>query len=98
MNLWVLVPFGFLEKTDYPVREISFKKGDRFLLYTDGLIEAGNGAGEAFGDYRLSELIRSHADVPAKELNKHILRGLRLWQPAKLPQQDDLTWIIVDIK
>jgi sigma-B regulation protein RsbU (phosphoserine phosphatase) len=88
---------GFSNETDYPVREFSFKKGDRFILYTDGLTEAENQAGEFFGDHCLSELIHKHKNIPAKELNEHILNGLKLWQRSQMPQQDDITWIIVDI-
>lgn len=89
---------GFLEGNDYPVREIAFKSGDRFLLYTDGLTEAENADNEAFGDRRLSELISSHENASAAELGANMLKELRLWQHEPVSQQDDITWIIVDIK
>lgn len=89
--------FCELKEMDYPVREIEFKRGDRFLLYTDGLTEAENSAGEAFGDRRFSELIRSHENTSAGEINIHILNELQLWQDARMSQQDDITWIIIDI-
>jgi sigma-B regulation protein RsbU (phosphoserine phosphatase) len=90
--------FGYLRKKDYPVREITFQSGDRFLLYTDGLIEARNADSEAFGDRRLLEIIRAQEKAPAEALNAKLLEELQLWQPASAPQQDDLTWIIIDIK
>ena len=90
--------FGYVKKKDYPVREISFKSGDRFLLYTDGLTEPENSDGEPFGDHRLLEVIHSHENTPAEKLNAILLEELRLWQPASVSQQDDLTWIIIDIK
>jgi phosphoserine phosphatase RsbU/P len=89
--------FGVLKEEEYPVREIPLKKGDRFLLYTDGLTEAENSAGEAFGDRRLGEVVRSNENVSAEETGRSILAELRLWQHAQTAQQDDITWIIIDV-
>ena len=36
-------------------------KGDRLLLYTDGVIETANGAEEEFGQERLGELLTASA-------------------------------------
>ena len=89
---------GIFKSEEYPVHELTFKSGDRFLLYTDGLIEAENSNNEAFGDYRLSEVIRSHEKASAVELSANLLKEVRLWQKAPVCQQDDITWIIVDVK
>ena len=51
-QLFEVLPFD----GDYPVCEIPFVAGDRFLLYTDGVSEPENAAGEAFGDHRLEQL------------------------------------------
>jgi phosphoserine phosphatase RsbU/P len=91
------IVLGFIHQTDYPVRELSFKKGDRFFIYTDGLTEAENPDGEFFSDYRLSELIRLHENTPAEELNEHILEELGSWMGKRPAQQDDLTWVVVDV-
>ncbi|MBD3289105.1 SpoIIE family protein phosphatase [candidate division KSB1 bacterium] len=89
---------GFFGETEYPVKNFAFNKGDRFLLYTDGLTESENPEREFFGDHRLAELIRSTANVPAIELDEHIQNGLRKWQRSEAAQQDDITWIIIDVK
>src|SRR5579864_1051064 len=46
--------FGVLHNGDgdYSVAEMSIAAGDRFLLYTDGLVEPENPNGEAFGERR----------------------------------------------
>ncbi len=87
---------GILKETDYPVREFSFNPNDRFLIYSDGLIEANNVSGVEFGNYRLGELIRANKSSSAKEFNKIIFDELNLWRDKKVSQQDDLTWIIID--
>jgi sigma-B regulation protein RsbU (phosphoserine phosphatase) len=88
--------FGVLKETEYPVIDFTFNKNDRFLIYSDGLIETKNFSGEEFGDERLSEVIREYHEVPAEELSKIILNELSIWQNNKPSQQDDLTWIIID--
>ncbi|HVP54851.1 MAG TPA: PP2C family protein-serine/threonine phosphatase [Candidatus Eisenbacteria bacterium] len=87
------VPFD----SDYPVHEIRFDTGDRFLLYTDGLSEPENAAGEAFGDYKLEQILRANPSRPAAELSLLLLSEVRAWQPASTPQQDDITFLLIDV-
>jgi len=92
----LLITGSYLENK-YPVFEMTVKSGDRFLLYTDGLTEAQNQNGEFFEDNRLNDLLTTNSNISAKQLNTLLFKELRLWQPAALAQQDDLTWIIIDI-
>lgn len=89
--------FGVVPDCDYPVREISITSGDRFLLYTDGLIEPENISGESFGDRKLEEVVRENQLRPSSELSDRLLFELRQWQPASAAQQDDITLIVIDV-
>jgi len=89
--------FGVLPETTYPVCELDFNSGDRFLLYTDGLIETENSSGESFGDQRLRELISSHRSLPAPELSAVLLDEFARWQPTSNAQQDDVTLLVIDV-
>jgi phosphoserine phosphatase RsbU/P len=89
--------FGVLSKGDYPVCEIPIATGDRFLLYTDGIIEPENAKGESFGDRRLEEVVRENQCRPSIELSDRLLSELRQWQPASAAQQDDITLIVIDV-
>jgi sigma-B regulation protein RsbU (phosphoserine phosphatase) len=89
--------FGVPFEGDYPVREIPFAAGDRFVLYTDGVSEPENAAGEAFGDHRLEELLRDNRSRSAAELSLLLLNEIRAWQPAATPQQDDITFLVIDV-
>ena len=42
------LPLGLMEVADYQQLEQPLQAGDRFLLYTDGLVDATNAAGEFF--------------------------------------------------
>jgi sigma-B regulation protein RsbU (phosphoserine phosphatase) len=89
--------FGVVPESDYPVCEISIAAGDRFLLYTDGMIEPENAKGESFGDRRLEEVVRENQLSPSSALSDRLLSELRQWQPASAAQEDDITLIIIDV-
>jgi phosphoserine phosphatase RsbU/P len=71
--------------------------GDRFLLYTDGVTESENAAGDCFGDIRLEQRVRDNPFRPASELSERLLSEIHLWQPASITQQDDITLIVIDV-
>ena len=89
--------FGVTPELDYPVCSIPLVPGDRFLLYTDGVTESEDGAGEQFGDRKLEQIVREAQSLPASELLARVVAELRVWQPASLAQQDDITLIIIDV-
>jgi sigma-B regulation protein RsbU (phosphoserine phosphatase) len=88
---------GVMPDSDYPVSEIPLNSGDRFLLYTDGIVEPENAAGEPFGDRQLEQVVRNNHTLPPAELSDQLLSELRRWQPASTTQQDDITLIIIDV-
>ena len=89
--------FGMTPESDYPFCDIPINPGDRFLLYTDGLIEPENSSGESFGERQLEQVIRKNQSCPPSELVDLLLSEIRLWQPASNEQQDDITLVIVDV-
>lgn len=89
--------FGIEPEPEYPVCNVPLERSDRFLLYTDGMIETENGAGEAFGDLQLERVLRHHRLQPACEVSRHLLSELQKWRPAGIKQQDDITLIVVDV-
>lgn len=67
---------------------------DRLLLYSGGVTETQNAAGEEFGDQQLERVVRSHRLQPASELLRQVLSELERLRPAAMNQQDDITLII----
>jgi len=89
--------FGVAADCEYPVRTLSAERGDRFLIYTDGLTEPENACGESFGERRLDQVVGENRAQPASELTTQLLCELRKWQPASTSQQDDITLIVADV-
>jgi sigma-B regulation protein RsbU (phosphoserine phosphatase) len=75
-----------------------FGRGDRLLFYTDGIIEARDGAGEFFGEERLVEFMESHASEPADRVADELIEHLSKWsgKSRRSSLDDDLTLVIVD--
>ena len=89
--------FGIVPDPNYPVCELRIFSGDRFLLYTDGVIEPENARGDSFGDRKLEEVVRNNQSRPPSELLEQLISEVRIWQPAGLAQQDDITLIVIDV-
>ena len=64
--------------------------GDLLLLYTDGLTEAADAAGEEFGEARIEALAREHAGATAAELIQILFERIDRFTGAAA-QHDDMT-------
>jgi len=69
------------------------ERGDRFLLYTDGIIEAANSRGDAFGQDALSALLQQTAALMPAAAADEIVSAVQRWSAL---QEDDLTVLICD--
>lgn len=64
---------GAFDESNYAERAIRLDQGDKLLLFTDGVTEARNSAGDEFGEERLQECLRSFRGHNAAELRTMIL-------------------------
>lgn len=67
--------------------------GDRFLLYTDGLVDAANAKGDFFGQDALSAVLRQTAELAPSAASDRIITAVQKWSAS---QDDDLTVLICD--
>ena len=65
----VRTPLGVLSGEAYPTVRWHFQPGERLFLFTDGLVEARNSSGDAFGRVRLR---RSLAELSYRPLEKMV--------------------------
>jgi serine phosphatase RsbU (regulator of sigma subunit) len=88
------LPLGI--EADLPLDEqtIILAPGCTLLLYTDGLTDAYDPNGNAFGLERVRSCLHNHIDSPAQVLCDRLLDAVMTHQ-AVAPQHDDVTLIAV---
>lgn len=88
---------GIIAEPEYPVHEMAIFSGDRLVVYTDGMVEPENAKGEAFGEAKLEEVLLANRKLAGAEVAATILAAISAWRPAKTPQQDDITLVVIDV-
>lgn len=79
--------------------EISIKKGDRIVLYTDGIIEARNSNEEMFGEELFIGYIRKHNSMKPADFAKLVMNDVKSWIGNNTSKHsDDVTLMVIDIK
>ena len=66
------------------------QKGDRLVLYTDGVVSAQNDEGEAYGDDRFQESVRKQGGMNSAAFVNFAAGGVDTFL-AGTPQGDDIT-------
>ena len=85
---------GLFAAATYEVATIQLQPDDHIVLFSDGLVEALNTAGEEFGNERLVELLRANARCNAPEILT-LLQEAVLSFSANTPQHDDITMMVL---
>jgi serine phosphatase RsbU (regulator of sigma subunit)/catechol 2,3-dioxygenase-like lactoylglutathione lyase family enzyme len=83
---------GLFEDWDCAIGERSLQAGDLFVLYTDGITESFNEAGDEFGEERLVETLRGCRGLPCQAMLESVVEGVRRFSPHE--QHDDITLIV----
>jgi sigma-B regulation protein RsbU (phosphoserine phosphatase) len=89
---------GAFPECQYVTVKSSFSPGDRCLLYTDGILEAPNPAGEEFGSARLQEFLAGNAALSARDFCDAVVQHVAEWcdRSGKGEPHDDLTVVMVE--
>jgi sigma-B regulation protein RsbU (phosphoserine phosphatase) len=91
------LPLGIHEEATFPAAQIQLTCGDTLILFTDGVIEAFNAAGEEFSDPRWINAIRSLPNLPAQGTLETLMKYVNDFAGATR-QSDDITCLILQIK
>jgi serine phosphatase RsbU (regulator of sigma subunit) len=78
----------------FPVNRLTLERGDTVFLYTDGLTEARNRAGQEYGLQRIRALAAQHKGKAPDGLISECLEDLVSFGEG-LKQTDDLTLLVV---
>ena len=89
---------GQFEDVRYQNIELSLRSGDRFFVYTDGIIEAANAAGDLYGLSRFKDFITSHASLAVVNFTDALMQHISTWSGKQRDQalDDDLTLVIAE--
>jgi serine phosphatase RsbU (regulator of sigma subunit)/catechol 2,3-dioxygenase-like lactoylglutathione lyase family enzyme len=87
---------GLFEQWDCTISECQLADGDTLALYTDGITEAYNDAGEEFGEKLLLERLRQHRGLSCQATLTAIADEVRSFNSHE--QHDDITLIIARCK
>lgn len=83
---------GLFKQWDCSIAECDVRKGDILTLYTDGVTESFNEAGDEFGEDRLLESLKQHSRLCPSEMIEAILTDVRHFGAKE--QHDDITLMI----
>jgi sigma-B regulation protein RsbU (phosphoserine phosphatase) len=91
---------GMFPEAEYSSMEFSVGPGDRCLMYTDGVLEARNGAQEEFGKPRCKEFVEKQRDIPAARFASALLDRVAGFsgQNSAGTQEDDITLVVLDVQ
>jgi len=78
------LPLGMADAAEYATTRIALRAGDRLTLYTDGLPEARNAAGDLYGFERVQALVAAEPDAEAMAA-----------AAAAFGQEDDVTVVSI---
>jgi len=90
-------PLGQSPKSRYEIQRRDYQVGDRLVLFTDGLLEAENRQGSAFGNRRLHMLLRETGGLEIKELLDVVLAQVEEFSEGA-PPADDVTVVALELR
>lgn len=82
------LPLGMFRDAEFQVSRWSLSPGETLVLYTDGVAEAEDGAGHAYGDERLSAIVAASAGLEPPAMVQSFVRDLAAFQAGRKPQDD----------
>lgn len=85
---------GLLPDLSYEEGSVILEDGDMVVLYSDGISEQENEAGEEFGVERLAECVRSRRTLPLDHILSTLRDSLESWTGTG-PVTDDQTLVIL---
>jgi serine phosphatase RsbU (regulator of sigma subunit) len=83
---------GLFKEWDCSTGECPLACGDTLALYTDGITESFNVAGEEFGEHRLIDSLRRHHEQPSPAVVAAMVDDVKKFSPQE--QSDDITLIV----
>lgn len=90
-------PVGLMADGEYQEKRVKLEKGDRVLLYTDGLTGALNSRGEVLGKKRLVELVEAHTGEDIEGFLDTLADEIMLFT-GDASQPDDIAVMVMELE
>ena len=90
------LPVGMFGQESYGVARVKLEKGDRLVLYTDGLSEARDQSNVEYGDDRLPSVLHDCQTLPARALVGRLLSDVQEFS-SSVRTADDLTLMAIEM-
>ena len=92
------IVLGMFGEATYKDLEVRLEPGDRYVLYTDGILEAASPADEMYGASRLMDFLQNNKVLTAHEFADALVTEIAHWsgQSSDQGQQDDITVLLFD--
>ena len=87
------IVLGAFESADFNINTAKLSPGDTVILYTDGITEAVDSAGELYGEERLLTAINNQNYLNTKDMLQYIKQDTYKFT-KEMPQSDDMTMLI----
>jgi sigma-B regulation protein RsbU (phosphoserine phosphatase) len=91
------MPVGLMDPATFELAECQLVNGDRVVIYSDGVTEAANSAGEFFGKKRLRQILAEHNAASCSELHDAIQTGVGIFT-EDAAQSDDITVVVLEYR
>jgi sigma-B regulation protein RsbU (phosphoserine phosphatase) len=91
------LPLGIAPEATFSSALTVLQPGDTLVLFTDGVVEAFNSAGEEFSDARWLDVIRSMPSLSAQETLRQLMKSVENFVGATR-QSDDITCLVLQTK
>jgi sigma-B regulation protein RsbU (phosphoserine phosphatase) len=88
------VPIGVEQKSVFVNSHFTLTSDDVVLLYTDGVIEAINEAGQQYGVKSLTTILHKYHDLDAVDITQKVKEDLRSFMGG-IQQHDDQTVLVI---
>jgi serine phosphatase RsbU (regulator of sigma subunit) len=88
------IPIGVLLDSSYQVGTTRLEPGDWLVIFTDGVVEAENAAGEEYDEPKLVRIIDRGAGATPADLLRSLLTDVDLFV-GNAPQHDDITCLLL---
>ena len=90
------LPLGIQPEVNYASGEVALASGDWLIIFTDGLVEAVNQAGEEYGEQRMLALLNGNTGLAPDLLLDRMILDVNAFV-GTTPQHDDITCMLIKV-